>query len=147
MLNCLKKNLSLIIVIFLTLILIGINAKWGYIIMGADNASPYFNPINIIARIKDTSSVIFGGIVFQIPFLQGLKLIGLSPELISNVYVFTNFFFGVLGIALVLKRQTNNIYGTIFGSIVFITSLFTFFIFSQPNFLFIAAYGSIPILI
>jgi len=115
--------------------------------MGADNASPYFNPIQILSRIKDTSAVIFGGIVFQVPFLQTLKLIGLTPEVISNIYVFTNFFFGIIGIALIIRRQTHNFWATIFGSLIFVTSLFTFFIFSQPNFLFIAAYGSIPMLI
>jgi hypothetical protein len=147
MLNCLKKNLSIIIVVLITLALIILNARLGYIIMGADNASPYFNPIDILTRIKDTSSVIFGGIVFQVPFLESLKLIGMSPAVISNIYVFTNFFLGVLGIALILKRQTNSFWSVIFGSLVFITSLFTFFIFSQPNFLFIAGYGSIPMLI
>lgn len=115
--------------------------------MGADNASPYFNPIQILSRIKDTSAVIFGGIVFQVPFLQTLKLIGLTPEVISNIYVFSNFFLGVIGIALIIRKQTNNFWATILGSLIFITSLFTFFIFSQPNFLFIAAYGSIPMLI
>ncbi len=115
--------------------------------MGADNASPYFNPVAILNRIKDTSSVIYGGIVFQVPFLQTLKIAGLTPAVISNVYVFTNFFFGVIGIALIIKQQTKNIWATLIGSIIFITSLFTFFIFSQPNFLFVAAYGSIPLLI
>jgi len=147
MINCLKRNLSIIIVGIIVLVLIILNVKLDFIIMGADNASPYFNPIQILDRIKDTSAVIFGGIVFQVPFLQTLKLMGFSPELISNIYVFSNLFFGVIGIALIIRKQTKNLWATILGSIIFLTSLFTFFIFSQPNFLFMAAYGSIPILI
>lgn len=145
--NFLKKNLDLILVTLILLALIIINIRPEKIIMGLDNASPYFNPFEILSRIKDTSAVIYGGITFQLPLLETLNRVGVGPELISNIYVFANLFLGTIGIALLVKRQFKNTYITVLGTMIFLSNLFVFWIFAHPNFLFIAAFGSIPVLI
>lgn len=145
--NFIKKNYHIIIVFILCIVLILINYDFTKLVIGLDNASPYFNISDVLGRIKGTSSVIYGGILFQAPFISSLKLMGLSPEIISNLYLSINFILGSLGVVLLSRKITGSNISSLFSSLVLITSLFTVWIFSNPNFLFIASYGSIPLLV
>ena len=124
-----------------------LNLRTDKIIMGLDNSSPYFNPLGIISRIKDTSAIVYGGLVFQLPLLGSLQKLGISPELLSNIYVFLNLISGTFGFALLIKRFFKSQTITIVGTIILLTNLLVFWIFAHPNFMFIAAFGSIPILV
>ena len=145
--NFLKRNLDLLIILLISVFIILINFDFSKLVIGLDNASPYFNILDVLARIKGTSSVIYGGILFQAPFIYPLRLIGLAPEVVSNLYLSTNLILGTLGITLLSRRITKNMIASTFASVVLISSLFTFWIFSSPNFLFLASFGSIPLLI
>lgn len=147
MMKFVKKNIDIIIVVLILIILILLNANPDKITMGLDNSSPYFEPFLILDRIKGTSSVVYGGLVFQLPFLGILNKLGVSPELLSNIYVFSNFILGTLGISLLLKKHFKENYITVIGTVIFLTNLFVFWIFGNPNFLFIASFGSIPLII
>lgn len=145
--NFLKRNLDLLIILLISVFIILINFDFSKLVIGLDNASPYFNILDVLARIKGTSSVIYGGILFQAPFIYPLRLIGIAPEVVSNLYLSTNLILGTLGITLLSRRITKNMIASTFASVVLISSLFTFWIFSSPNFLFLASFGSIPLLI
>lgn len=141
------RNWGLLAIILITVLLIGINIHPNYTVIGLDNASPYFSTQIIFNRIRDTSSIIYGGIAFQLPFLFIAESLKISPALISNYYIFSNFFLGITGTYLLLKKIRNENGVALLGTLVLLASLFTFWIFSHPNFLFLAAYGSIPFLI
>jgi hypothetical protein len=143
----LKKYWDFILLLTITTIIVVLNIRPDYLIIGLDNASPYFNPSIILERIKDTSVMIYGGILFQIPLLSILHNLNIAPKIISNVYVFGNFLLGIFGSFFILKSLTKNKLSAIIGTLVLLSSMFTFWIFSQPNFLFLATYGSIPFLI
>jgi hypothetical protein len=143
----LKKYWDIILISFILIIITTLNARLEFVIMGLDNTSPYFGLDIVLSRIKETSSIIYGGILFQVPLLYLLSKIGLSPALISNIYLFLNLITGVIGIYLITKDLTKKKIVRVISTLIFLTSLVTVWIFSQPNFLFIAAYGSIPILI
>lgn len=145
--NFLKRNLDILIILFICVLIILINFNFSKLVIGLDNASPYFNIFDVLARIKGTSAIIYGGILFQAPFIYPLRLIEISPEIVSNLYLSTNLILGSLGITLLSRRVTKNKIASTFASVVLITNLFTFWIFSNPNFLFIASFGSIPLLI
>lgn len=147
MIQIFKKNWGIITLLAIVLFLIAINIHPNMMIIGLDNASPYFDPSIVLERIKGTSSIIYGGIVFQLPFISALYNLNLSPEIISNTYVFSNFLMGILGMFFVLKSISKKQLTPLIGSLVLISSMLTFWIFTQPNFLFISAYGSVPFLI
>lgn len=147
MIPFLRKNYELLIVLGICLLIIILNFDFSKLVIGLDNASPYFNISDVLGRIRGTSSVIYGGILFQTPFLYLLKLLQFSPEVISNLYLSFNFILGSIGIALLIKRITKNSIASLLSSIILITNLFTIWIFSNPNFLFIASYGTVPLLI
>jgi len=142
-----KKYWNFIIFLIITTTVVLVNIRPNSLIIGLDNASPYFNPSIIVTRIKDTSAIIYGGILFQLPFLSILYNLNITPEVISNVYVFGNFVLGILGSFFLLRNLTKDKLSPIIGSLVLLSNMVTFWIFSQPNFLFMAAYGSIPFLI
>jgi hypothetical protein len=143
----LKKYWDIILISIILLILIILNARPEFVIMGLDNASPYFGLDIVLSRIKETSAIIYGGILFQTPLLFLLNKIGISPALISNIYIFLNLITGVIGTYLIVRDLSKRKIVRLISTLIFLTSLVTVWIFSQPNFLFIAAYGSIPILI
>ena len=145
--NFLKKNFDILLILLICIVIILTNFNFSKLVIGLDNASPYFNIFDVLGRIKGTSSVIYGGILFQAPFIYPLRLIGLTPEIVSNLYLSYNLILGSIGITLLSRRVTRSKIASIFASIILITSLFTFWIFSNPNFLFLASYGSIPLLI
>ena len=147
MIPFLRKNYYLIIITGISLLIIILNFDFSKLVIGLDNASPYFNISDILGRIKGTSAIIYGGILFQAPFLYLLKVLQLTPEIISNLYLSFNFLLGSIGVALLTKRITRSSIASILSSIVLITSLFSIWIFSNPNFLFIASYGTVPLLI
>ena len=142
-----KKHWDIILLSIIIGLIIILNAQPDYVIMGLDNASPYFGIGIVLERIKGSSSIIYGGLIYQLPLISLLSSIGLSASLISNIYIFLNLITGVVGIYLITSRLTKKNFPRVIASIIFLTSLFTVWIFSQPNFLFIAAYGSIPIII
>jgi hypothetical protein len=141
-----KKNIDILLVLILCLTIILFNFDFAKLVIGLDNASPYFGISNIISRIKGISSVIYGGILFQAPFLL-LKELGIKPEILSNLYLSLNLVLGSLGITLLSRKFTKNRIVSLFSTIVLVTSLFTTWIFANPNFLFLASYGSIPLII
>jgi hypothetical protein len=143
----LKKYWDIIFLSILLSIIVILNARPNFVVMGLDNSSPYFGLEILLNRIKGTSSIIYGGILFQAPLLFTLSKIGLSPALISNTYIFLNLITGVVGTYLITTDLTEKKAVRVISTLVLLTSLITVWIFSQPNFLFIAAYGSIPILI
>jgi hypothetical protein len=114
--------------------------------MGLDNASPYFDPVTILSRIKDTSTIIYGGILFQFPLLI-LSAFGVSASFLSNIYLISNLILGVLGVYLISSSLSKRKLPRIIAVLIFISSLLTTWIFAHPNFLFIAAYGTIPMLV
>lgn len=145
--NLIKKHWDIILLSIIVSLIIILNAQPNYVIMGLDNASPYFGIGLILERIKGTSSIIYGGLIYQLPLISILSTIGLSASLISNIYLFLNLITGVIGVYLLVSSLTPKKLPRFIASIIFLTSLFTIWIFSQPNFLFTAAYGSIPMII
>lgn len=143
----LKKQWDILAIILIIGFLVFLNIRPNFVIMGLDNASPYFDLGVVLSRIKGTSSIIYGGILFQSPFLYPFIKLGLSPAIISNIYLFFNLITGVLGIYLISSSLSKKKLPRIIASLIFLTSLLTVWIFSQPNFLFIAAFGTIPLLI
>lgn len=144
--NFFKKYWDIIILISIFTILVIINIRPHSIIMGLDNASPYFNPNIILHRIKGTSTIIYGGILFQFPLLI-LSTLGVSASLLSNIYLFSNLIFGIVGVYSISSSLSKKKLPRIIAVLIFISSLLTTWIFAHPNFLFISAYGTIPILI
>ena len=147
MIKFIKKNLDIIVTVLILIIIISLNIQPDKIIMGLDNSSPFFQPFEIFKRIKGTSSIIYGGLIFQLPFLGSLSKLGIGPELLSNIFVFSNLITGTLGISFLLKRSFKRTSIIILGVIIFLTNLFLFWIFGNPNFLFIVSFGTIPIII
>jgi hypothetical protein len=142
-----RKQWPLLLLVTISLLIGILNSRIKYTIMGLDNASPYFDPVIILNRIKGTSTVIYGGILFQTPFLFVTKILRISPEITSNLYVFGNLILGILGTFFLIKKSTKKNTSAVIGTLLLISSMLTFWIFSQPNFLFIASYGSIPFLL
>ncbi len=143
----LRKNYELIIVLAICFLIIILNFDFSKLVIGLDNASPYFDISDVLGRIRGTSSIIYGGILFQAPFIYILKVLQFTPEVISNLYISINFILGSIGILLLTKRITKDRIAAILSTVILITSLFTIWIISNPNFLFIASYGTIPLLI
>lgn len=142
-----KRNLWILPPFLLLLYIFAINYSPDTVIMGLDNASPYFNPLDIIKRVVDSNSFIYGGIVFISPLFWVIRTIGISPSLLSFLYVYTCVSLGILGIILISKRFNQDKRFRYVSFLASLTSLVTLWIISQPNFLFIAGYGSIPLLI
>ncbi len=142
-----KRNLWILPPLLILIYIFAINYSPDTVIMGLDNASPYFSPLDIIKRVVDSNSFIYGGIIFISPLFWIIRTIGVSPSLLSFLYIYTCVSLGILGIILISKRFNKDKRFRYVSFLVSLTSLVTLWIISQPNFLFIAAYGSIPLII
>ena len=150
-----KKHLSqywpMYGILIICAIVIIANFKPNTIIMGLDNSSPYFEPAKLLALINEKRLFIYSGALFSVPFFAVLDALRMPPETMSYLYLFFCFGVGISGIALlsysIIRRvESKSPYALASGiaSIGYICSLFTIWIFAHPNFLFLAAYGSIP---
>lgn len=157
MLKTRNHKVFVILGLLLTVFFIAvINSNPGTIISGFDNASPYFS-IDLFRKFEGSSLFIYGGLAPVLLFVSGLKVLGISASLISHLWLFGNIALGLVGLYLLIDRFLGNVSGlrdsrrilfaTLGGVTFFLTSLFTMWIISQPNVLFLASYGSIPWLI
>lgn len=146
-----KKHWQIITILLITFAIILIHFSSDRAIMGLDNASPYFNPSAVFHNIKGIGTFIYGGLTFTLPIFAFLKAISIPPEIQSQLYVFSMFALGAVGTAalssFVISKITPKNKSPTSQIIPFLVSTFslvTVWILAHPNFLFLAAYGSIP---
>lgn len=147
MLTGLKKNYLLLLLIIIAFLWLFISFESGTIPFGLDNASNYFFPLDIFTRITEGEAFIYSGLIYTAPFFHLFRLVGITPELLSWGYFFFCLISGVTGIymltAINSRRHHEGIAGFVSG-LYLLSTLFSVWIFNQPNFLFLAAYASIP---
>lgn len=151
-----KQHWPIITLLVVLAIIVALNLNRGSVIMGLDNASPYFYPAEIFGKIQGSDAFIYSGVLFSMPFLALLRVF-FSPSVVSHIYVLGCFTLGVVGTYyvstsvsyVILKKappRKCQIVGLV-SAVILLLSLLTLWILSQPNFLFLAAYASIPWLI
>ncbi|MEA3357617.1 MAG: hypothetical protein U9Q67_04245, partial [Patescibacteria group bacterium] len=77
----LAKYWSIILLTLIVSTIIVSNLDPNRIIMGLDNASPYFSSEPLISKMHGTSLFIYGSLIFTMPFFSLLRLVNLSPEI------------------------------------------------------------------
>jgi hypothetical protein len=148
--NFLKNNWHTLLITAFALLIVLINSDPSSVIMGIDNASPYFYPNFSLSRIKGASTFINPGLVFAAPIFSILRNISISPEILSNLYILGMFPIGIISTAKLTEKighhinKTNPKIITVLAALIYGCSLLTLWIFGHPNFMFIAAYGAIP---
>lgn len=132
--------------LLLLLLILARSYEHGTIVMGLDNASNYFYPMEIFKRIREGEAFIYSGLIFTAPIFQLIRSIGVSPSMLSWLYLSYNLISGVFGVYYLAKcvdKSRSNITATL-AALTVLGSLLSVWIFNQPNFLFMAAYGSVP---
>jgi hypothetical protein len=140
------RNWEFCVLITILLCVVVINSSSWNVFMGLDNASPYFFPTEIIHKMDGNGVIAYGGLIFTVPFFSILHWVGFSPELLSQLYYFGCMILGVLGMFYLGKHFRSQTLGLVIA-IFYLFSLFGLWIFSQPNFLFLASFSTIPWLI
>jgi hypothetical protein len=85
-----------------------------------------------------------------LPIFEFFKTIKFPIWLINQIFIFSSFSLGIFGIAKLsklvskyfYKKESKEVY--IYGGILSIASLCTYWIFNQPNLFFISAFASVP---
>ncbi|MCB9790656.1 hypothetical protein H6764_01395 [Candidatus Nomurabacteria bacterium] len=147
-----KNHAHKIIVALILVVIVVTNFQTGKFVMGFDNISPYFGIQPILAKTFDNSArhfVSFNPLVLITPVFSFMRLVGIPPWLISQLFLFGSLIMGVLGAArltesFLIRDKSRGRLGYTLGGLFYLTTLFTYWVFNQPNFLFVAAYASIP---
>lgn len=159
-----SKNWGKLILGWILLIIVGVNFRWGYFILGNDNYSPELNPTLSLNRFVTSPawrSYRVQGVASdadQADVLRALVFTVLEKILplwfLSQVWVFFCLIFGVWSMAgltvFVLKKRLKKIdKETVFlmGGVFYLSSLLTVWIFYSPLVPFMVVWAFLPYLI
>ncbi len=141
LLEYLKTNKTTIFITLLLGFIIGLNIKPGFIIMGLDNASPWFGAEYLTNLIRQAPSFIeFGPLIFS-PFLWLGYIFNIEPWAISQLVYWGSLISGIAGFYCLFPPKSG---AKIIGTLLVLGSLATIWIFSQPTYLFLHSFAGIP---
>lgn len=148
-----KNNYHVIVLTTLVGSIIILNVHPGKYIMGFDNISPYFSTgaiHNLATHDGGAQFINYNSLLLPVPFLKALQILHIPPWAINQLYLFGSFAIGTFGAAYLTQFATRPLIpekrkpSFILGGLFYSTSLFTIWIFNQPNFYFVASFASIP---
>ncbi|KKR06288.1 MAG: hypothetical protein UT34_C0001G0328 [candidate division WS6 bacterium GW2011_GWF2_39_15] len=142
-----KSHYYIILPILLLSVISLMNFHSNQFIMGLDNISPYFNSRAVLDKLFGSETgAVFANLpfLFTLPIFELLKLISIPIWAINQLYLMFGLWMGVLGTGYLVYRITKSKKGFLFGSVLSLANLATFWIFNQPNYFFVAAFASIP---
>lgn len=131
----------------MTILLILLNYKHGFHIIGLDNASPFFDISVTLHRIFNSPNLFeYGGQLFTLPF-TALRLLAFPSWLISQLYVWGALLLGMYCYAKLFEPHLEKPYLKVLLPILLFANLIPIWIFSQPIYLFVSSFVGIPALI
>lgn len=148
-----SKDYPLITLIILVAFVCFINFKPFSHIIGFDNISPYFGLRPILDKTFGNGAehfISFNPLLLITPIFAFLRLLQIPSWLINQLYLTTSLAIGVFGAAKLSRYIFQRLLpkfasaSYLVGGIIYLTTLLTFWIFSQANFLFVAAYAVLP---
>lgn len=149
----LKDNWHYILLLLILSIITLVNIHPNQYVLGLDNISPYFGTEFIADKVFSSNSFLFISywpLLLISPLFDVLHSLSISYEAIIQGYLFLSLFIGVFGagkLSQVFNKDSKGQSIYLLGSIFYLTTLLTYWIFNQPNLFFVAAYASIPWLI
>ncbi len=141
------------LILTVIVLLIGV-ANWhpNTYVMGLDTYAPFLNIHSVLDKVFGNNGSLFiefSGLLFTLPLIAILQFIQIPAWAISQIMLFSALFTGVLGMAYLTRYSfarftCNHRLTFLFGGILYLSSLFTYWIFNQPNLLFVAGYVCVP---
>ena len=142
-----KENIAQYSTTLFAVILIFLNFKKGFHIVGLDNASPFFDIGVTLHRIFYSDNFFeYGGIIFTLPFTF-LRLFSIPSWFISQLFVWGALLLGMYFYSKILQPHLQNTGTKLLLPLLLLANLIPIWIFSQPIYLFVASFVGIPAVI
>ncbi len=139
-----------LIVVAVLLSILVFSYKTGAVIMGLDNASPFFGVKFLTQKLSGIGVLIFSGNLPVVLFSEVALKLGITPSVISYLYYSFCFLSGIIfqlliskSILVILNLKKNYIYVLLLSFLLICGNLAVIWIFSQPILSFAAGFGSL----
>lgn len=147
-----KQHLPEILLGFVLAVIILLNWQGGAFVIGLDTYAPYFGTKFILERVFSPELLNFvtlNPLLLISPLFDTLSAMGIPEWAVNQIFLFTSLIVGVLGMATLTQFATGKRKGAssisfTLGGLLYLATLFTAWIFNQPNFLFVSAYAAMP---
>lgn len=142
-----KDNAAQYSTMLLAVVLIFLNFKKGFHIVGLDNASPFFDIGVTLHRVFNSDNFFeYGGIIFTLPFTF-LRMLSIPSWLISQLFVWGALLLGMYFYSKIFLPHLQNLGIKLLLPLILFANLVPIWIFSQPIYLFVASFVGIPAVI